>query len=66
VGVWRAVGDRRRSSWDDTVAIEVRHWRWGRMMRERMKGVGLMETKVSAGLTGGVSNRRHGGKRRDT
>ena len=65
--MWRAVGDRRRSGWDDTIAIEVGHWRWGRMMRERMKGMGLMETEVSTGLTGCVSNRRlGGGKRSDT
>ena len=58
--MWRAVRNRRWSSWDDTIAIEMGHWRWGRMMRERVKGVGLMETKVSTGLTGCVSNRRHG------
>lgn len=62
MGVWRAIGNRRWSSWDDTVTIEVGHWRWGGMMGERMKGVGLMETKVSTGLTGGVSNRGHGGR----
>ena len=54
--MWRAVGDRRRSGWDDTIAIEVGHWRWG-----RMEGMGLMETKVPAGLTGSVS-KGHGGQ----
>ena len=60
MGGWCAVGNRRWSGRDDAIAIEVRHWRWGGMMGERMKGVGLMETKVSTGLTGGVSNRGHG------
>lgn len=64
MGVWRAVRNRRRSSRDDAIAIEVGHWRRGRMMGERMEGVGLMETKVPTGLTGGVSNRGHGGRGR--
>jgi len=32
------------------------------MVRGRMEGMGLMETKVSAGLTGSVPNRGHGGR----
>lgn len=68
--LWRDVGRRvwmgytiwngRRSSWHDTIAVEMGYrrrgwWGWS-MVRGRMEGMGLMETKVSAGLTGSVPN----------
>jgi hypothetical protein len=56
-----AIWNGSRSAWDDTIAVEMWYWRRGRgrgrtMVRRRMEGMGLMETKVSIGLTGGVSN----------
>ena len=52
------IGNGRGSARYDTVTIEMRYWRGGRwwwMVRGRMEGMGLMETKVPAGLTGSVS-----------
>ena len=57
-----AIGNGSRSARHDTVTVEMRYWRRGRgMVGGRMEGMGLMETKVPAGLTGSVSN-GHGGK----
>jgi hypothetical protein len=61
-----AIWNGCRSARDDTVAVEMGYWRrMGRgrgMVRRRREGMGLMETKVSAGLAGGMSNRGHGGR----
>ena len=64
--MWRAIGNRRWGGWDYAITVEVGHWRRGRMMGERMEGVGLVETKVPTRLTGGVSNRGHGREWKDT
>jgi hypothetical protein len=53
-----AIGDGGRSARYDTVTVEMRDWRGRRrrgMVRGRMEGMGLMETKVPTGLTGSVS-----------
>jgi hypothetical protein len=52
----------RRSAGHDTVAVEMRYWRRGRrgMVGGRMEGMGLMETKVPAGLTRSVSKGHEG------
>jgi hypothetical protein len=59
-----AIWNGCRGTRDYTIAIEMGYWwRRGRgrtMVRGRMEGMGLMETKVSTGLTGSVSNRGHG------
>ena len=58
-----AIGNGGRSAGHDTVTIEMRYWRGRRrgMVGGRMEGMGLMETKVPAGLTGSVS-KGHGGQ----
>lgn len=56
------IGNGRRSAGHDTVTVEMRYWRGrGRgMVGGRMEGMGLMETKVPAGLTGSVSKGHEG------
>jgi hypothetical protein len=64
-----AIGNGGRSAGYDTVTIEMRYWRGRRgMVRGRMEGMGLMETKVPTGLTGSVPmghGRGKGGKTRE-
>jgi hypothetical protein len=58
MGMGCTIGNGRGSARYDTVTIEMRYWRGGRrgrMVRGRMEGMGLMETKVPAGLAGSVS-----------
>jgi hypothetical protein len=64
MGMGCTIGNGRRSAGHDTVAVQMRYWRGrGRrgMVGGRMEGMGLMETKVPAGLTGSVS-KGHGGR----
>jgi hypothetical protein len=54
------VWNGRRGSWHDAIAVEMGYrrrgwWGWS-MVRGRMESMGLMETNVSAGLTGSVPN----------
>jgi hypothetical protein len=63
MGMGCTVGNGRRSAGDDAVPVEMRYWRRGRrrgMVGGRMEGMGLMETKVPAGLTGSVSKGHEG------
>jgi hypothetical protein len=62
MGMGCTIGNRGRSAGHDTVTVEMWYWRRGRrgMVGGRMEGMGLMETKVPAGLTGSVSKGHEG------